>query len=234
MSRTGRPTEGNTAKNAPLNMRTSPETRTRLEQAADINGRSLTQEVERRLWTSFIFDDSRGGPHIASLANMICATIQMLELETGKRWMDDFETFAAVRGSIERLLEWRNPGAADTEKLADAEAALARARKARREADEAWADFRQSHQQAAPGGVSLGRGMFGSKPAPINRATWSAADYDCESALEDSRRNATAAEQAAQAEYDALLMPALARMAETEGRGRRIADTVFQDLGPRR
>jgi hypothetical protein len=54
MPRTTKPTGG--AKRHPLNMRTTRETRERLEAAASANGRSLAQEVEARLERSFAQD----------------------------------------------------------------------------------------------------------------------------------------------------------------------------------
>ena len=45
----GRPRKGDTVKRAPLNMKTTPRLRDRMQRAADANGRALTQEVEARL-----------------------------------------------------------------------------------------------------------------------------------------------------------------------------------------
>lgn len=56
----GRPPEhgpGQT-KRAPLNMRTSPDLRAKIEAAAENNGLSLSQEVERRLLASFDYEDA--------------------------------------------------------------------------------------------------------------------------------------------------------------------------------
>lgn len=48
------PTSG---KRYPLNMRTTLEIRNKLAEAAEASGRSLAQEVERRLERSFEYDD---------------------------------------------------------------------------------------------------------------------------------------------------------------------------------
>jgi hypothetical protein len=56
MPKTTKPTGG--AKRYPLNMRTTRETRERLEAAAAASGRSLAQEVEFRLEQSFRLDQA--------------------------------------------------------------------------------------------------------------------------------------------------------------------------------
>jgi hypothetical protein len=57
-------------KKAPLNMRTTPQLRAKLEAAAAASGRSLVQEVEYRLEVSFAGDASIGA-RFASLQRMI-------------------------------------------------------------------------------------------------------------------------------------------------------------------
>jgi Arc-like DNA binding domain len=58
-------------KRHPLNMRTTKETRDRLEASAIANGRSLAQEVESRLERSFEQDDRFGGEAMLGIANML-------------------------------------------------------------------------------------------------------------------------------------------------------------------
>lgn len=50
--------ERTATKVAPLNMRTTPEIRTRLEMAASKSGRSLVKEVEKRIEQSFEIEDA--------------------------------------------------------------------------------------------------------------------------------------------------------------------------------
>jgi hypothetical protein len=58
-------------KRHPLNMRTTLETRQRLETAAAANGRSLAQEVEARLERSFLEEAALGGPEMVRLAYLM-------------------------------------------------------------------------------------------------------------------------------------------------------------------
>lgn len=66
MPRTMKAADG--GKRYPLNMRTTKETRARLEQAAMASGRSLAQEVEARLERSFAEEDQFGGREILDKA----------------------------------------------------------------------------------------------------------------------------------------------------------------------
>ena len=105
----GRPREGAEAKRAPLNMRTSPIIRARLEREADRNYCSLTQEVERRLQMTFDFDDNRGGGHNQAFFTMAIGAIRMVEERTGKTWNADAETFWAAKAAVERLMQAERP-----------------------------------------------------------------------------------------------------------------------------
>jgi TraY domain len=69
MPRTTRPTGA--GKRYPLNVRTTKETRERLEAAAAASGRSLVQELEARLERSFETDDRFGGPAMLPIVNML-------------------------------------------------------------------------------------------------------------------------------------------------------------------
>jgi hypothetical protein len=61
-------------KRYPLNMRTTKETRDRLEAAADVSGRSLVQEVEARLERSFHQEAVLGSPAMARQAFLMAAS----------------------------------------------------------------------------------------------------------------------------------------------------------------
>jgi hypothetical protein len=71
----GRPREGSDLKCAPLNVRTSPILRRRIDEARAKSGRSLAQEVECRLHLSFDLEDDERLRAIAHAA---------LEQGTGK------------------------------------------------------------------------------------------------------------------------------------------------------
>lgn len=229
MSKNGRPTEGAEAKRSPLNMRTSPELRAMIERAADLNGLSLTQEVERRLRTSFIFDENRGGGHIGALANMVCSAIQMIELRTGQRWMDDFDTFTQVRAATERLLLWESPGSRDVPAIAAAQRAAVEAEEAAEAAATDLVQFRQSH------GIEE-RGILFGWANPVQddpRREWGPEKHAEETALIE--RASALREQAREARstFDTLFNAATARVEDQEAIGARVGDAAFLQFGPK-
>lgn len=64
----GRPREGSDLKCAPLNVRTSPVLRRRIDEARAKSGRSLAQEVESRLHLTFDLEDDERLRSIARAA----------------------------------------------------------------------------------------------------------------------------------------------------------------------
>jgi TraY domain len=106
MPKTTRGTGG--GKRYPLNMRTTKETRERLEAAAVANGRSLAQEVEARLDQSFNEAVALGGEGMRRMAfHMIAAFASAGRLRAGgnKNWLDDPSAYrAGFRGVVEALL----------------------------------------------------------------------------------------------------------------------------------
>lgn len=105
----GRPRQGVEVKRAPLNMRTSPVTRSRLESAAEANGWSLTQEVEHRLERTFAEDRYRGGPRNSALFHLMLASATAIETANNAKWDEDVETFTSVKAAINRLLDVNHP-----------------------------------------------------------------------------------------------------------------------------
>lgn len=79
----GRPRHGAEAKKAPLNMRTDPELRKRIEAAARNRNLSLTQEVERRLRQSFILE--KAGPGLEFMAHITVHSAEWIQRHTGER-----------------------------------------------------------------------------------------------------------------------------------------------------
>jgi two-component sensor histidine kinase len=65
---------GRERKIAPLNMRTTPAVRTKLEAAARTSGRSLVQEVEHRITRSLDRDEAYGGPELRGIADLMAAS----------------------------------------------------------------------------------------------------------------------------------------------------------------
>jgi hypothetical protein len=102
MPRTTKPTGG--GKRYPLNMRTTRETRERLEAAAAANGRSLAQEVEFRIDRSFAEEAGFGGPEMRRQAFLMAASFAVAT--QGRDWSSDpvayAEGVAAVLDSLIR------------------------------------------------------------------------------------------------------------------------------------
>lgn len=104
----GRPLEGNEPKNAPIAVRTTATLKARLTEAAEREGRSLTQEIEMRLERSFEGERPDEDVETARLLNMIGNEIALIERQTRKRWHRDLKTWAAVQeacanGPVRRL-----------------------------------------------------------------------------------------------------------------------------------
>jgi len=94
-------------KRAPLNMKASPELRARIEEAARASGLSLSQEVERRLLTSFDTEQSFGPDHVQQLLRRVGWAVQQVERVRGERWDESpasfFRTVGAIKGALEDL-----------------------------------------------------------------------------------------------------------------------------------
>jgi hypothetical protein len=106
MPRTTKGADG--GKRYPLNMRTTRETRERLEAAASANGRSLAQEVEARLERSFTEEMALGGPQMLRMGlNMISSFVMAGRYSAAGEpdWIDDSAHYAAAgAGVIDALL----------------------------------------------------------------------------------------------------------------------------------
>lgn len=221
----GRKTEGSAVKLAPLNMRTSPQLRQQIEKAADENGRSLTQEVERRLVTSFIFDEVRGGPHIGAFANMLSSVIQTIENRMGAKWTDDPATHAAVRAAAEHLLDWNRPPVQGD----DLSATFAKAKDAQekqRAAEKALHEYRDAC--GWPNAVDLLMNI-----GADHRASWTDEQKQREARLAVEVEAATQSAREATARFMELADPITHNIAAGTGVGREEGARIFAALGPR-
>jgi hypothetical protein len=140
----GRPSKGSAAKRAPLNLKTTPELRDRIRDAA--KGRALTQEIEDRLRASFLLDDIMGGSHIRSFVMALGQTIGNIERRTGAKWLDDPATWTAVTAATLRLLRWDKPDPSPEEEARNqAEEDHKKAVAVREDAERALNEFRAAH-----------------------------------------------------------------------------------------
>jgi len=100
----GRPRHGDTEKRKALNLRTTDEMRALLEAAAVEGGRSLTQEVERRLASTFNVSASAQTSALGPLLRRLATVVDLAEQRTGNKWDADPETFWAVRAGFNDLV----------------------------------------------------------------------------------------------------------------------------------
>ena len=96
-------------KSATFTTRIQPDLRAALDQAAQENNRSLSQEVEKRLDESFKLPARMardfGPPHIAAFSRLVSEVGQTVEVLTGKRWREDRFTFEALKSAVNILLD---------------------------------------------------------------------------------------------------------------------------------
>jgi hypothetical protein len=243
--RSGRKAEQGKPKLQPLNMRTDPDLRQLIEESAERTGRSLTQEVERRLRTSFIMDDQHGGQHVTAFVNMLGAVIGVVEARRGSRWIEDAETWETVRAATLRLLAWNRPASPEDDALFALGEASVEAYERLEAATKALDDFRNSRGIESKYGVAITRptpvvrgGLFGRGPAAVEwvdpRAGWSDEDRKEERRLEAERDAANIAHQQASAPLQSLLAKQRERRATLNQLGKDEAEQWFSLIGPRR
>jgi hypothetical protein len=99
----GRKPQGEFAgKSVTFATRLTPMTRRELARAAEANGRSLSQEAERRLSASF--KRLPGKARNRALAFTVATLASRVEEETGLNWREDAFTGTALRYAVEMLL----------------------------------------------------------------------------------------------------------------------------------
>jgi hypothetical protein len=108
----------------PVGVRLTRELRSRLEDEAAVDGRSLTQEIELRLRESFVLqkkvNDAFGGKHTRQFLEVMADLIRSIEISAGGtetdeagdvriRWLDDPFTYDLVRSMFETVLQNLRP-----------------------------------------------------------------------------------------------------------------------------
>ncbi len=100
-------------KRAPLNMRTTPELRRRLDESAAETGSSLAQEVEARLSRSYLLEDGLSvmgvDKETAQFIRNILDTKQLIEQKRGRDAWSDYETWTALQSALAIILEMEKP-----------------------------------------------------------------------------------------------------------------------------
>jgi len=102
------PLPAGAAKRASFNTRLRQSIKERLEGEAAKAGRSLSEEIERRLEASLEHEDTRtrfyGGPELDVLFKQIASAAEIIELKRGKSWIKDYESFIAFNAALKRIL----------------------------------------------------------------------------------------------------------------------------------
>lgn len=97
-----------------LSIRTTEEGRLKLERAAKFNGRSMSEEIDRRLEQSFAKDERAGGIYNAIFLDRLAATIRDIEASTGQEWPKNEFTWWGVKRAILSALNEHRPASRDT------------------------------------------------------------------------------------------------------------------------
>lgn len=94
-----------------MTIRETAEGRQALLDAATANGRSLSDEISRRLRNSFRYE-TEGEPVNIAFLELLGAHIREIEAETGLSWRLDPGTWRKVRDALLREIETRAPAPA--------------------------------------------------------------------------------------------------------------------------
>ena len=93
----------------PVGFRPTPGLKAILDQAAEVNGRSLSKEIESRLERSVQSDEAMGGGRLYALFRMMGAAANLVEAGMGKEWSEDIDTYLAVKEAWLPLIEDASP-----------------------------------------------------------------------------------------------------------------------------
>lgn len=101
--------KGDEAKRHNVSLRVTPAVMAKLDAAIAENGRSLAQELERRVSQSFEIEDELGGPEGVALHRRIAWAIKRADEQAGSRWTESPTAFWSALGAIEGALEELHP-----------------------------------------------------------------------------------------------------------------------------
>jgi hypothetical protein len=104
--RPGRPPKG---KRGNFTFRVTEKLREQLEAAAAEANLSVSEDIERRLESSFsgksVVEELLGGPETLRLLMTIGQAIRMVEDTAGKKWTDDYEAVAATKIAMKAIID---------------------------------------------------------------------------------------------------------------------------------
>lgn len=92
---------------ATLAMRVPEDLHDKVKATAERNGRSITQELEKRLQASFSRDDD--GERTDKFIELIRSVILSSEAATGQSWLEDHVTWSNVKEAVASAISQREP-----------------------------------------------------------------------------------------------------------------------------
>jgi hypothetical protein len=111
-SKRGRPKTGG-RKGVPVGLRFTKELRDRLEDARRAYGRSLSQEIELRLWDSFTVQEKIeqrfGGHSTSAFLSIVADGIMAIQTFADEHWLDNPFVFEQVQKMLDVMLDHRKP-----------------------------------------------------------------------------------------------------------------------------
>src|SRR5262245_28606922 len=95
--RIGRPPKSEEDRKAVnFTFRSRGQMRERLQAAAAASGRSISEEIERRLEGSFLGEELYGGPRLSAVFRALAAHIAIAKAQTGDNWEENDEARSRI------------------------------------------------------------------------------------------------------------------------------------------
>ncbi len=86
-----------------VTIRMKDDIKRRIQEAADAQGRSLSEEIEFSLERRFLEEAAYGGKELNGLLKLMVWAAEIIQARTGKLWSSDWETSVAVRAAWTKL-----------------------------------------------------------------------------------------------------------------------------------
>ncbi len=86
-----------------VTIRMKDDIKRRIQEAADSQGRSLSEEIEFSLERRFLEEAAYGGKELNGLLMLMVGAAEIIQARTGKSWSSDWETSVKVRAAWTKL-----------------------------------------------------------------------------------------------------------------------------------
>lgn len=216
----GRPRHGDEVKRAALSLRTSPDLRRRVEEAAERSGRSLAQELEHRLELSFDRDNLFHGSFNYAFMSMAMGALAQIERRMGASWTEDLPTFDAVSAAMDQLIKGHRPSPRKPEGFEDAARAQEAARQTMNAHFNAVRDFMGTMRPPSRGLLSVGS-------SPPNDSS-----HELDELAATGKQNEREYAESS-ARFNALIQPMADAQTAAREMGSDIGSQLFEERGPK-